>query len=259
MIDHETEHLLSMTQAAKTLPGKPDVATLWRWRTAGCRGVKLETMLYGGRRYTSSEAIRRFLNAINGDPIRSGTPPSAIARSARGKTGGATRSLKRIGPCPPSKQTRPKKAIAMMHSTQFGLEPHTLAATIPPMSEDEYASLKSDIEANGLREPITLLDGKILDGRHRFRACKELNIKPATREMPKALNPVAYVLSLNLHRRHLAASQRAMIGIAVEKELAKAAKQRQRLSKGAAKKVWKFCHTLMAMISPETKPANWLA
>jgi hypothetical protein len=74
MIDHENEHLLSMTAAAKLLPGRPNVATLWRWRTAGCRGHRLETILFGGRRYTSREAISRFLAAINGEPIRSQTP-----------------------------------------------------------------------------------------------------------------------------------------------------------------------------------------
>jgi hypothetical protein len=74
MIDHESEQLLSMTDAAKLLPGRPDVATLWRWRTTGCRGHKLETLLFGGRRYTSREAIARFLAAINGEPIRTESP-----------------------------------------------------------------------------------------------------------------------------------------------------------------------------------------
>jgi hypothetical protein len=63
-----------MTAAVKLLPGQPHVATLWRWRTVGCRGHKLETILFGGRRYTSREAIARFLVAINGEPIRSETP-----------------------------------------------------------------------------------------------------------------------------------------------------------------------------------------
>jgi hypothetical protein len=74
MIDHENEHLLSMTAAAKLLPGRPAVETLWRWRTSGCRGHRLETILFGGRRFTSREAITRFLRAINGEPIRSETP-----------------------------------------------------------------------------------------------------------------------------------------------------------------------------------------
>jgi hypothetical protein len=64
MIDHEKERLLSMTEASKLLPGRPNVATLWRWRTTGCRGIKLESMLSGGRRYTSVEALRRFLEQV---------------------------------------------------------------------------------------------------------------------------------------------------------------------------------------------------
>jgi hypothetical protein len=63
MVDINREQLLTFTQAAKELPGRPNVATLWRWRTAGCRGVRLETVLVGGKRYTSREAIQRFVNA----------------------------------------------------------------------------------------------------------------------------------------------------------------------------------------------------
>lgn len=56
----ENEELISLTAAAKTLPGRPSVVTLWRWRNRGVRGVKLETVLIGGRRYTSREALARF-------------------------------------------------------------------------------------------------------------------------------------------------------------------------------------------------------
>ena len=107
MIDHEHEHLLSMTAAAKTLPGKPDVATLWRWRTAGCRGVKLETMLYGGRRYTSSEAIRRFLNAINGEPVRNETPRQREAAIQRGDTAAGVGRLNKNGRASAAKRDAP--------------------------------------------------------------------------------------------------------------------------------------------------------
>lgn len=63
MIDINREQLLSFTEAAKSFPSRPNVATLWRWRTAGCRGVKLETVLIGGKRYTSREALQRFVDA----------------------------------------------------------------------------------------------------------------------------------------------------------------------------------------------------
>jgi hypothetical protein len=90
MIDHEREELLTLTAATKLLPGRPNVATLWRWRTAGCRGVKLETVLIGGRRMTSREALARFFAATtaaaDGEPIRSETPrqrDSAISRAEK--------------------------------------------------------------------------------------------------------------------------------------------------------------------------------
>jgi hypothetical protein len=87
MIDHENEQLLSMTEAAKLLPGRPAVETLWRWRTAGCRGHRLETILFGGRRYTSREAIARFLVSINGEPVPNGQTPrqrrAAIRRAEK--------------------------------------------------------------------------------------------------------------------------------------------------------------------------------
>lgn len=76
MIDHNAESLLTMTDASKLLPGRPDAATLWRWRTKGVRGVKLESILYGGRRVTSREALDRFVERLNSDgsPERPTTP-----------------------------------------------------------------------------------------------------------------------------------------------------------------------------------------
>jgi len=63
MVDLSTEHLLSLPEAASRLPGRPHISTLHRWRQRGVRGVKLETLLLGGRRYTSREALKRFAAA----------------------------------------------------------------------------------------------------------------------------------------------------------------------------------------------------
>ena len=78
MIDPSTETLVSLTDAAKHCPGRPNVTTVWRWRNRGVRGVKLETVLSGGRRFTSLEAIRRFQDrvtaAADGHAVRTETP-----------------------------------------------------------------------------------------------------------------------------------------------------------------------------------------
>lgn len=87
---------------------------------------------------------------------------------------------------------------------------HELATIFPPMSDDQYQTLVQDIEENGLLHPIILHEKKILDGVHRYKACEELNA------MPRYVNfgggdPLKFVLSMNLSRRHLDASQRAMV------------------------------------------------
>jgi hypothetical protein len=60
MIDISNEFLLTISAAAKSLPSRPHISTVWRWIQRGVRGVKLETYLIGGRRFTSREALERF-------------------------------------------------------------------------------------------------------------------------------------------------------------------------------------------------------
>jgi hypothetical protein len=86
------------------------------------------------------------------------------------------------------------------------------------MNGDDYESLKEDIRAHGQREPVTLLDGRVLDGRNRYRACRELGLVPLTREAPGGVDPVAFVVSLNLYRRHLTTEKRREIAEALLKE-----------------------------------------
>lgn len=59
-IDINSESLLTFSVAARSLPGQPHVSTIHRWRLRGVRGIKLETALIGGIRYTSREALQRF-------------------------------------------------------------------------------------------------------------------------------------------------------------------------------------------------------
>lgn len=89
-------------------------------------------------------------------------------------------------------------------------ETHPIANIFPAMSDSEFQSLRDDIEQYGQREPIWLYEGKVIDGRHRLRACTELGKAPRT-EAYDGFDATAFVVSLNLHRRHLSESQRAMV------------------------------------------------
>lgn len=65
MIDISRERLLRLSEVPAEVPGQPHPSTVVRWWRVGVRGVKLETILIGGRRFTSVEAIERFIGARN--------------------------------------------------------------------------------------------------------------------------------------------------------------------------------------------------
>jgi len=90
---------------------------------------------------------------------------------------------------------------------------HEVANIFPLMQGDEYESLKADIAANGLLEPVWLHpdDHSIIDGRNRHRACIEVGKDPKFRYWDNKGSLVSFVVSLNLKRRHLNESQRAMV------------------------------------------------
>lgn len=88
---------------------------------------------------------------------------------------------------------------------------HPLSEIFPNMEGAEFAALVEDIRAHGQVQPLVMYQGKILDGRNRARACERIGIKPKTVDY-RGTDPLGYVLSLNLSRRHLTDSQRAMVG-----------------------------------------------
>lgn len=90
------------------------------------------------------------------------------------------------------------------------LQLHPLAAIFPLLEGDEFAELMDDIHTHGVREAIWLYDGQILDGRNRYMACQALGIDCPTR-LYVGDDPVEFVVSMNLRRRHLNESQRGMI------------------------------------------------
>jgi len=97
------------------------------------------------------------------------------------------------------------------------LEAHPLCLIFPQMDDVEFKDLCEDIAASHLREDIMLLDGKVLDGQHRLKACMETGTKPTFVNYNVEIDgpsPLEYVISKNFKRRHLSASQKAAVSVA---------------------------------------------
>lgn len=89
-------------------------------------------------------------------------------------------------------------------------ELHPLCTYFPRMGATDFDALKEDIQSNGQTHPIYTLDGMILDGGNRYRALCELGMEPVVIEYT-GTNPTQFILSSNLHRRHLTQGQSAAI------------------------------------------------
>ena len=92
-------------------------------------------------------------------------------------------------------------------SNERRYEAHPLAALMPMMDDDAFAQHRGDVGKHGIREPITLYQGMVLDGRNRYRAAKELGLKLTVANFKvfsgTPAEAEAFVLSTNLHRRQL--------------------------------------------------------
>lgn len=107
---------------------------------------------------------------------------------------------------------------------------HSLAEIFPLIEGDDFDELVKDIREHGLCERIELLDGLILDGRNRYRACVAAGLipedlaapnarhlkyfhsfVPAGTDTPSQDELIAYVISKNLRRRQLNDDQRRMV------------------------------------------------
>lgn len=111
------------------------------------------------------------------------------------------------------------------------LDDHPVAQIFPMMNAADKITLSDSIVANGLREEIILLEGKIIDGRNRYEACLFRGVAPRFREYDFAKDgpsPTQFVLDKNLTRRHLTPSQLAAIGAEAMPFFQAEAKERQR-------------------------------
>lgn len=97
---------------------------------------------------------------------------------------------------------------------------HAVTELFPLLYGAAFEELVDDIRKNGLREPILIdAEGRILDGRNRYRACERAGVEPRFVRW-KGEGPLPELsLSLNLRRRHLSESQRAMVAARLAKML----------------------------------------
>ena len=109
------------------------------------------------------------------------------------------------------------------------IEFHSLATLFPPLDDAAFEALTEDIREHGLREDIWLYEGKILDGTHRHKACLAVGVEPRFRHY-EGDSPLAFVIGVNLHRRHLTMTQRAMVAARVMAEFE--AEARTNMSRG---------------------------
>jgi hypothetical protein len=99
----------------------------------------------------------------------------------------------------------------MSDRTICGYPVHEAAELFPLITGPDFEALVNDIATNGQMEPVVIdVEGRLLDGRNRARACERLGRKPNVK-VYDGDNVVQYVVSHNLHRRHLTDGQRAMI------------------------------------------------
>jgi hypothetical protein len=87
---------------------------------------------------------------------------------------------------------------------------HEFADVFPMLNAEKLGELAQDISKHGLRDSVVLHEGKILDGRSRYLACQQARTQPQFEDFTGD-DALGFVLSRNLHRRHLDESQRAMV------------------------------------------------
>jgi len=106
------------------------------------------------------------------------------------------------------------------------VEFHEAAEIYPLLEDDELDSLVQSIRHYGLKESIKMIDGKIIDGRNRYRACLLAHVEPDFEDawLTNGELPQDYVYQVNYKRRHLDTPARAMAASKYKKQVAKEAK-----------------------------------
>ena len=110
--------------------------------------------------------------------------------------------------------------------SKTALKVHPAAEIFPMLNAEELDALALDIKANGLQQPIVMWEGLLLDGRNRLAACAICGVEPSFKQY-EGNSPVTFVISANIKRRQLDASQRACVAVELEPMFAVEAKKKK--------------------------------
>ena len=130
---------------------------------------------------------------------------------------------------------------------------HPAATLFPMMDAEALQALADDIREHGQREPVILFHGEVLDGRNRLRACELAGVEPQFVTRDDVESPTTFVLSLNLHRRHLTPVQCAALAFKVSGAFAAEAEERARVgnAKGGSAERKSSTDSVLDFIAPK--------
>lgn len=100
--------------------------------------------------------------------------------------------------------------LSVVVLTKKRYQQHPLSAAFPAMSQEERQDLADSIENIGVQNPITIYEGMVLDGWHRYSIAAELGMDCPEVELDKDIDPRDFVLAQNKMRRHVTKSQMAL-------------------------------------------------
>jgi ParB-like chromosome segregation protein Spo0J len=148
---------------------------------------------------------------------------SKESQNRAGRAGRGMKPRKASRPAPATIGCRPRKIDATGERRSCSQNPnptqpigqldfHPLASLFQLLGGAEFEALVEDIHEHGVREPVGTYEGKILDGRNRWRTAQAAGVDCPFQEYTGS-DPVSLVISLNLNRRQLNEGQRAMIAV----------------------------------------------
>ena len=109
------------------------------------------------------------------------------------------------------------------------------------MSNEALNELANDIKEHGLRDPIVMHQGRVIDGRNRLEGCHRAGVEPTFNEWTGTGSVVAWILSVNLHRPTPQRPTKGNARARVAQELAAETKERSArnsVNLGPPSKAW---------------------